>query len=107
MKKIIATLAISAATIGAANADILVMGYDKDAEALVALTDIPCQGVDGKIAGAMTKDKKKFIGCWTGDGGRVNIYFPTIDKIITYDVRMFFTLDRQFNKTEGGIRGTI
>ena len=105
MKELLLTVALGLSSV--AHAGILAMSYDKDNKAVVALSDIPCSGVRGMVAGVRTEDKKDFIGCWYGDGESIHIYFPELDKTITYQARVFSTVNQQLERTEGGIRSTI
>lgn len=88
---------------GAAKADILVMGIDKENEAVIGLTNTSCIGTAGNLAVVYTKDRQTFMGCWTGDGLQITIYFGATDKRMTYDTRMFFNVDQFMNKLSGGI----
>ena len=105
MKALLVTLALS--TTMAAHADILVMGYDQENKALVALTNTECKGVKGKVAGVRLEDKRTFLGCWTGEGNTVRIYFPETNKSVEYDVRMFHIVNNELVPLEGGITATI
>ena len=92
----------------ATKADILVMGLDKKHNVLLALTDTPCTEQAGKVAAAYgLASKKTFVGCWVGWGKEVTLTFPTLKDAITYDVRMFTTVNNDLRPIPGGIIATL
>lgn len=107
----IKTLIISAALIagtGAAQADIVAMGYDEEEKVLVALTDKPCEGFEGDIVAAMAEQNREaFVGCWVGEGNTIKLMFPIQGFTIEYKSSMFRVLNKDWQVTEGTIRSTV
>ena len=104
MRALLVTLALSASMV--AHASILVMGYDREAKAFVALTDVECS-TSGKVATIRTKEAEIYIGCWKGVGNEIEIYLPSIDETVVYKAGMFHMLTPDFKIADGGITATI